>query len=175
MNKNALGLLQVYTGPGKGKTTAAVGLAVRAAGQGLRVAFIQFAKPEESGEVSCLQKLGVVCLRFGADGWVSDDGCNSAHKEAALQAWRAALSYLTGKEEVNILILDELNVTVALGLLDIADVLARIINRPHGLEVVCTGRNAPQELTRAADLITEMKEVKHYYQQGLGARKGIEF
>ncbi len=179
MTKDALGLLQVYTGPGKGKTTAAVGLAVRAVSGGLKVAFIQFAKPSESGEVESLKTLGVTCLRFGAKGWVKDgDGeaeNNSAHKEAAHKGWQAALCYLKGEEQVDLLILDELNVTLSLGLLDTAEVVEVIVNRPHGLEVVCTGRGAPVELAAAADLVTEMLEIKHYFKQGVGARRGIEY
>lgn len=176
MNKDVLGLLQVYTGPGKGKTTAAVGLAVRAAGQGLRVAFIQFAKPEKSGEVKPLEKLeGVTFSRFGAEGWFSPDDELAPHQDAAAQGWREALRYLKGDEQVDLLILDELCMVLSSGLLDTGKVMNAIINRPDGLEVVCTGRGAPVELMRAADLVTEMLEIKHYYKHGVGARKGIEF
>lgn len=176
MNKDALGLLQVYTGSGKGKTTAAVGLAVRAAGRGLRVAFIQFMKPEKSGEVEPLEKLeGVTVSRFGAEGWFSPDDEPAPHQDAAAQGWREALRYLKGEEQVDLLILDEINVVMSLGLLDTGKVIDAIINRPDGLEVVCTGRDAPVELSAAADLVTEMLEIKHYYKRGVGARRGIEY
>ena len=175
MNKDALGLLQVYTGPGKGKTTAAVGLAARAAGQGLEVAFIQFVKPSESGEVESLKKIGVKAAHFGAAGWVKKGEDASEHVKEAQRGWREALRYLKGTEQVDLLILDELNVVLSLGLLDRGEVMEAIINRPHGLEMVCTGRDAPKELIQAADLVTEMNEVKHYYQKGVKERKGIEY
>ena len=175
MDKDALGLLQVYTGPGKGKTTAAVGLAVRAVGRGLRVAFIQFAKPSESGEVESLKKLGVKVAYFGAAGWVKKGEDASEHVKEAQRGWSEALRYLKGSEQVDLLILDELNVVLSLGLLDRGEVIGAILNRPHGLEVVCTGRDAPKELLDTADLVTEMREIKHYYKRGVQARKGIEY
>ena len=175
MANDALGLLQVYTGPGKGKTTAAVGLAVRAVGQGLKVAFIQFAKPDESGEIGSLKKLGVKVSHFGAEGWVSKDADPASHMDAANRGWREALTYLKGSEKVDLLILDELCVVLSLELLDRSEVMTAILNRPHGLEVVCTGRDAPKELLDTADLVTEMGEVRHYFKRGVGARRGIEY
>lgn len=175
MDNSALGLLQVYTGPGKGKTTAAVGLAARAAGQGLKVAFIQFMKPDESGEVDSLRKLGVKVSHFGAKGFLVPDSDPTPHREAALKGWSEALNYLKGSEQVDLLILDELNVVLSLGLLDRGEVMEVIINRPHGLEVVCTGRDAPKELLDTADLVIEMLEIKHYFKRGVKERKGIEF
>lgn len=175
MDNSALGLLQVYTGPGKGKTTAAVGLAARAAGQGLALAFIQFMKPDESGEVDSLRKLGVKVSHFGAKGFLVPDSDLTPHREAALKGWREASIYLKGSEQVDLLILDELCQVLSLGLLDRGEVMEAIINRPHGLEVVCTGRDAPKELIQAADLVTEMLEIKHYYKRGVGARRGIEY
>jgi cob(I)alamin adenosyltransferase len=175
MNKDILGLLQVYTGPGKGKTTAAVGLAVRAVGQGLAVAFIQFAKPSESGEVDSLKKLGVKVAHFGAAGWVKKGKDASEHVKEAQRGWSEALRYLKGSEQVDLLILDELNVVLSLGLLDRSEVIGAILNRPHGLEVVCTGRDAPKELLDTADLVTEMLEIKHYHKRGVKARRGIEY
>lgn len=175
MKKEGLGLLQVYTGQGKGKTTAAVGLAVRAVSAGLRVAFIQFMKPEESGELQTLKNLGVMCSHFGAPGFLKPDGDPAPHRDAAKRGWKEALTYLEGDTYVDVLILDELCVVLSLGLLDTGEVMAKIVNRPHGLELVCTGRDAPKELIEAADLVTEMKEVKHYFKQGIKARKGIEY
>lgn len=167
--------MQVYTGQGKGKTTAAAGLAVRAVSAGLRVAFIQFMKPGKSGEVKSLKKLGVTCAHFGAPGFLKPDGDPAPFRDAAKRGWKEALTYLEGDTYVDVLILDELCVAMSLGLLDVAEVMAKIVNRPHGLEVVCTGRDAPKELIEAADLVTEMKEIKHYFKQGVGARKGIEY
>jgi len=173
----ALGLLQVYTGPGKGKTTAAVGLAVRAAAQGLKVAFIQFAKPGSSAECNSLEELGVDCMQFGAEGWVKDSeaGDNKEHLAEALKGWKHSLIYLKGEEIVDLLILDEINIIISAGIIDTPKVMKALLNRPHGLEVVCTGRGAPPELVMAADLVTEMLEIKHYFQQGAEARRGIEY
>lgn len=168
----------MYTGPGKGKTSAAAGLAARAAARGLIVTFIQFAKPDKSGEVESLEKLGVTCHRFGAEGWINQDGDekeNQKHVAEALHGWRRALIYLQGEEKTDVLILDEINIVLSEGLLDTGKVMSALINRPHGLEVVCTGRDAPAELSMAADLVTEMLEIKHYFHQGVKARKGIEY
>lgn len=175
MKKEGLGLLQVYTGPGKGKTTAAVGLAVRAASAGLTVAFIQFMKPDESSELQTLRNAGVTCSHFGGKGFLVPDGNPEPHIEAAKEGWERAVSYLCGETYTDVLIMDELCVALSLGLLDNAEVMTRIIERPHGLEVVCTGRDAPPELIAAADLVTDMGEVKHYFKQGIKARKGIEY
>ncbi|MBD3284732.1 AAA family ATPase [candidate division WOR-3 bacterium] len=171
----ALGLLQVYTGPGKGKTTAAVGLAARAAAHGLKVTFIQFAKPDSSAEFDSLKKLGVYCMQFGAQGWIKKGGDNTEHAVEAQKGWRLALTYLKGDETTDILILDEINVILSAGLLKTAGVMEVLLNRFHGLEVVCTGREAPPELVMAADLVTEMLDIKHYFQQGVEARLGIEY
>ena len=173
--KDGLGFLEVYTGTGKGKTTAAVGLAARAVGRGLKVAFIQFAKPEESGEVGPLRKLGVKVEYFGAPGWVKPGGESVEHVNEAKRGWQEALKYLDGEEQIDLLVLDEINVVLSLGLLDGQKVMEKIINRPHGLELVCTGRDAPGELVQAADLVTEMKEVKHYFARNVVARRGIEY
>ncbi len=175
MENDSLGLLQVYTGPGKGKTTAAVGLAVRAASAGLKVAFIQFMKPEESGEVQALRNAGVMCSNFGSKEFFYPDCDITPHIEEAKKGWEEAVTYLSGESYVDVLILDEINVALSLGLLDSAEVMTRIVERPHGLEVVCTGRNAPKELIEAADLVTEMGEVKHYFIRGVKARRGIEY
>lgn len=175
MAKEGLGLLQVYTGPGKGKTTAAVGLAVRAASAGLKVAFIQFMKPEESGEVQALKSLGVVCSNFGSRDFFYPDCDVTPHIEAAKEGWKKVVSYLNGESYTDVLILDEINLTLSLGFLDSSEVLRKIQERPPGLEVVCTGRNAPKELIDAADLVTEMGEVKHYFVRGVRARRGIEY
>lgn len=175
MKKEGLGFLQVYTGAGKGKTTAAVGLAVRAVSAGLKVGFVQFMKPEESGELQVLKNIGVTCSHCGAPGFLKPGGESAPHSSEAKRGWHEALTYLEGETYADVLILDELNVALSLGLLDSGEVLEKIVARPHGLEVICTGRDAPKELIQAADLVTEMTEVKHYFKQGVGARKGIEY
>jgi cob(I)alamin adenosyltransferase len=170
----AKGYVQVYTGDGKGKTTAALGLALRASGRGMRTYIGQFMKGQHYGELDALrdhphitieQYGDVRCIRREE---VTPDHVAQAHRGLA----RAREAMLSG--EYDVVVLDEINVTVWFGLLDVAEVLAFLDERPERVEVVLTGRRAPQELIERADLVTEMREVKHYYEQGVLAREGIE-
>jgi len=170
------GLVQVYTGDGKGKTTAAVGLAVRAAGAGMRVAFVQFVKGgPRSGELEVLERIGVRVERpaerptglLGA-GLTDDD------RTAAAEAWKLAGDAI-GSGEYNLIILDEINVAIAYGLVAEADLLAALTARPTDVEVVCTGRGASDALVAYADLVTEMVARKHPFDAGVPARRGIEY
>lgn len=176
MSRLDRGLLQVYTGEGKGKTTAACGLAVRARGRGLDVCFVQFVKGgEPSGELSVLTAAGVEVVRpavvtTGLMGGVITPEDRGAAQEAFEIARRAIA---TGSWDV--VILDELCVALHYGLVDTGDALLALTGRPHNVEVVCTGRNAPKGLVDAADLVTEMRAVKHPYEDGVAARRGIEF
>ena len=113
-------------------------------------------------------------MQFGAEGWIREGEDNSEHISQAQKGWRLALEYLKGEEVADLLILDEINVILSAGLIEQDAAMKALINRPHGLEVVCTGRGAPPELVMAADLVTEMLEIKHYFKQGTEARKGIE-
>jgi cob(I)alamin adenosyltransferase len=166
------GLVQVYTGEGKGKTTAAFGLAMRAVGRGLRVKVIQLLKGRESGEVEAARRLGIEVERFGSPSWVDlahPTPIDAARAQAALGAAKEALS------RVDLLILDEANVALSAGLWRLEEVTALLESRPPGVEVVLTGRGAPVELVAGADLVTEMLAIKHPYNEGLAAREGIEF
>jgi len=169
------GLVQVYTGDGKGKTTAALGLALRAAGQGFSVHIVQFMKGgRTSGEVKALEWLPNISIcRFGRAELVHPQRITAEDQEMA----REALAH--GREAIqsgryDLVILDEINVALAWKLLDLQAVLDMLEAKPQGLELVLTGRGAPQEVIEVADLVTEMREVKHPYHQGLACRRGID-
>lgn len=174
------GLTLVYTGDGKGKTTAALGLAVRAAGRGKKVLVIQFIKsPERTyGEKIMFDKIGIEMHQKGTGfTWLKTP---EEHRSALADAWAFT------KEKVmsgayDVVILDELNNALAIStfpiddVLPLAEVLELIANRPHGMHLVITGRSAQPDVVEAADLVTEMKPVKHYYEEGIPAVLGIEF
>ncbi len=170
------GCVQVYTGNGKGKTTAAVGLAVRAAGAGFRVFFIQFIKGgTPSNELVSLENLGIRTLRTATQPTgLLRGGATEDDQRAALDGFRAAEQALLSKD-FDLVILDELNIALHYGLLSTSEFVALCKRRTPHIEVVATGRNAPEELLAAADLITEMKDVRHPFRAGISAREGIEF
>ena len=168
------GYVHVYTGDGKGKTTAALGLALRAAGSGLRVAVAAFMKNAESGEFALLKQLnaGIQVYEYGS-------GCFVHGKPARPETIRAqrgcqAISKVMNSREFDLLILDEANMAVACRLLPVESLLDLIHCKPAELELVVTGRYAHPKIVAAADLVTEMKEVKHYYREGIQARPGID-
>ncbi len=166
--------VQIYTGDGKGKTTAAVGLAVRAAGQGLCVKFVQFLKGQESGETVPLQKLGVEYLRVSECKKFFRDMTQAEKAQAREDAVRA-LGIIEGwLGKAGLIVLDEAMGAIACGILAEHEVLD-ILARRGGTEIVLTGRDAPKSLLGAAHLVTEMREIKHYYSEGQRARKGIEY
>ena len=165
--------LQIYTGHGKGKTTAALGLALRAAGTGLRVYFGQFLKSRDCGEVAALERFaGEITLeRFGSGQWAhKGDAGEIALAQRGIEQVRAAL--LSGAYDL--VVCDEILGALRLELLTLGQVLELARERPVQTELVFTGRDAPEELVQAADLVTEMREIKHYYATGLPARWGIE-
>lgn len=168
------GLVQLYTGDGKGKTTAALGLALRAAGRGLRTYVGQFMKGQRYGEIDALRDYPTITLeQYGDPHCIRREEVTAEHiaqAEAGLR--RACSAMLSG--DYDIVVLDEVNVAIWFGLLATEQVLAFLDERPERVEVVLTGRRAPQALIDRADLVTEMREVKHYYQQGVDARVGIE-
>lgn len=170
------GLVQVYTGEGKGKTTAALGLALRATGHGLRVEIVQFMKGWPGyGELKGVEWLPTVAIHpFGRSGWVHPEQPQPEDYERAAEALAYALEVIT-KEEADVVVLDEINVALDYGLLDLEAVLALLDRKPPAVELVLTGRNAHPELIRRADLVTEMRKVRHPYDQGLEGRQGIEF
>lgn len=168
------GYVQVYTGNGKGKTTAALGLALRAAGAGHRVFIGQFIKEGRYSEIEALERLSewIDCRQYGRGCWLRGNPRTEDIDLAqnALAKIRERLS----KGGYQVVILDEIVTAQFFGLVDVWDLLQLIEARPPEVELVMTGRYAPLELIEAADLVTEMREVKHYYHQGVLARKGIE-
>jgi cob(I)alamin adenosyltransferase len=173
MGRLSPGLVQVYTGNGKGKTTAALGLAVRAAGRGFSVFIGQFMKGVQYGELA-IEKFTdgrVQICQFGTDSLVhtaDENDCRLARE--GLQTCRKAIQ--SGKYDI--CILDEVNIAIHMGLLDVESVVELVKSRSTDVEMVLTGRYAPQEILDLADLITEMKEIRHPYQKGIPAREGIE-
>ncbi len=171
------GLLIVHTGAGKGKTTAALGLGFRALGQGLRVGIVQFIKGAiptgEAALAARLADLGLVMHTMG-DGFTWNTQDRERDIASARRAWERAVDLLRDPT-VDVVILDELNVVIRHGYLPLEEVLAELRSRREMLHVVITGRNAPDELIDMADLVTEMKLIKHPYRSGIKAQKGIEF
>lgn len=178
MREERTGLIMVHTGTGKGKTTAALGLALRGAGYGFQTLMIQFIKGDRQyGELGGADMLapfldilpmGKGFIRFDRGGPGDED------RKAVREAWELAKRQMTtGKYDM--IILDEINYVIDYGFLPVEDVLDALRSRPKPLHVVLTGRNAHPDLIEAADLVTEMAEVKHPFQKGVKAQKGIEF
>ena len=170
------GQVQVYTGNGKGKTTASLGLALRAVGRGLNVCMIQFIKGGgQYGEHLAAEKLAPLLTihQTGRDGWIRKGNLDPEDIRIARDALELARSVLNSGE-YDLVILDEINGAAWFGLLDSADILQLIESKPADVELVLTGRSADPQVIAAADLVTEMREIKHYYQQGVPARVGIE-
>ncbi len=176
MPKLEKGLVQVYTGNGKGKSSAAFGLALRAIGRGLKVYIIQFIKGGfDYGELYIVDKLPNLTLKaFGRGKFVTQKPAEKVDVEFAEEAFALA-EEVVKSGEYDIVILDEINVALNLKLIQIEKVLVLIKNKPKHVELVLTGRYAPNEIIEAADLVTEMKEVKHPFNRGFQARKGIEY
>lgn len=176
--KKEKGLFMVYTGDGKGKTTATLGLALRAWGQGLKVLFIQFIKGDwQYGELKAAEKLAPNFeIRQLGKGFIvkTDENSLEPHREAAQQALSAARREVAGGG-YDLVILDEVLYALSYGLVELSDVLELIDSKPPGLHLVFTGRNAPPQITGRADLVTEIKEIKHPFHQGYPAQKGIEY
>lgn len=169
------GYVHLYTGEGKGKTTAAFGLALRTLGHGGRVFVVQFMKRGRTGETRALSAFGdrIKIIQTGPAGFMNEGSRDRFARAAARGFAEVKSALLSG--EYDMVIADELAVAVGLGLIPVEDVLELIRNKPSATELVITGRYAPQELQDAADLVTEMREIKHYYKKGVKARKGIEF
>jgi cob(I)alamin adenosyltransferase len=170
------GLLIVFTGNGKGKTTAALGMAMRAAGHGMRVLVLQFIKGKWScGELQSFSRIEEVEIRRLGNGFTWDKEDLEEDGRLARAGWDQALSEMKS-DNYDMIVLDELNVALSLGLLTTEEVVETLKRRTIRSHIVATGRNAPDELIGIADLVTEMKEIKHpYRQRGLRAGEGIEF
>ena len=170
------GLLIVHTGPGKGKSTAAFGLALRALGRGWRVGVVQFIKGAwETGERNAFERFADQMIwRTMGEGFTWETQDRARDEAAARRAWDKARE-LMADPELRLLMLDELNIALRYDYLTIEEVLAGLATRPPGMHVVVTGRNAKPELMAAADLVTEMGLVKHHFAAGVKAQEGIEF
>jgi cob(I)alamin adenosyltransferase len=168
------GYVQVYTGDGKGKTTAALGLALRAAGAGKKVFIAQFVKGMEYCELDSLAHLApfIECKQFGRKKFI--------HGEPEPEDYAAAENGLNEVRSMiqsrifDVIILDEMNVALDMKLIPLEDVLSLIDEKPEDLELILTGRNAHPRIIERAHLVTEMRNIKHYFQKGVQARKGIE-
>ncbi len=170
-----VGLVHVYTGSGKGKTTAALGLALRTCGHGLEAYVIQFMKSGRSGETSAAKKLQNLTVKsYGRDEFVDKNHPLEIDIKLAREALEQARKVVQGGH-YDVVILDELIVALDYGLIDLGDVLDMILGKPPHVELILTGRKAPPEIIEVADLVTEMREVKHPHRRGVPARKGIEF
>ncbi len=178
MGQAARGLLMVFTGEGKGKTSAALGTALRAVGHGRRVLMIQFIKASvRTGEVKAAGLLGENFeIRPMGRGFLRTDRGKPAerHRRAARQAWQTALEEMqSGRYDM--IILDEINYAIHYGLLAIEEVLEGLASRPRRLHVICTGRYAHARLIEMADMVSEIREIKHPFQRGIPAAAGIDY
>lgn len=175
--KTASGLTIIYTGDGKGKTTAALGLALRAAGQGLRVLMIQFMKGQDNiGEVNALTdfRLPIEIKRFGRAGFVQSRACEPLDiyiAEQGMNFFRQAMY----RSEYDMIILDEILVAIDFGLLNEEALREDLLRKPHHMHIVLTGRNATKRVMDMADLVTDMRDLKHPYSAGIKAQAGIEY
>jgi cob(I)alamin adenosyltransferase len=172
--KHNFGLVQIYTGSGKGKTTASLGLAVRAAGHNFKIAIIHFMKIWDYGEVKSLRKLGIDLFRYGTTELIDPKNPSTIDYEEANKALLKT-EELMEKSDYDILILDEINVAIDFNLITLKKVDELLDKKPDNLELVLTGRNCPQELIERADLVSVIDEIKHPFHKGIEARKGIEF
>ena len=173
------GLVLIYTGKGKGKTTAALGIVLRAVGHGLKVLMIQFIKGEwYYGELSSSKRLNpefeMIDAGKGFIGILDDDHDFREHKKSANDALILAREKISSKK-YDIIILDEINYAINLKLVSTEEVIELINMRPKDTSIVLTGNYAPIEIIEVADLVTEMKEIKHPYQYGIKAKKGIDY
>jgi cob(I)alamin adenosyltransferase len=165
----------VYTGPGKGKTTAALGLGLRASGAGYKVHMIQFMKGRRYNEINSIEKLDNFSVsQHGRDEFVSKENPEKIDIDLAQEGFLHAKDVINSKK-YDMIILDEINVAVDFNLISLDNVINLIDKKPEKLELVLTGRDAHPEIIRYADVVTEMLEIKHPYQQGELARKGIDF
>ena len=168
------GYTQVYTGNGKGKTTAALGLAIRAAGAGLKVFIAQFIKMGEYSEIKALKRFEdlIKVEQFGKGRFIKGKPSASDIEAARKGVEKVKAAFTSGQH--NVVIMEEANVAAGLGLLSVDDILKIMDEKPKDVELVITGRGADSRIIEKADLVTEMKEIKHYFQEGVKARIGIE-
>ncbi len=171
------GLVIVYTGPGKGKTTASLGMAIRALGHGMKVLIVQFLKSAEYGEHKVLKKLQGIDLYIGGKGFCRVCGDNlpfSEHKSFAQNSLSYAYSAVISAK-YDMVVLDEINCATSVKLIKVSEVMKLIRNKPENLHLVLTGRGAPKSVVKAADLVSEIIDIKHSYAKGVQAQVGVEF
>ncbi len=168
------GLVIVNTGNGKGKTTAALGLMLRAWGNGLRVVMLQFVKSpgRQTGEHTAVKKIGIEIITVGG-GFVFDAKDSGTHRQLAVQQWQTAKEKI-GSGDYDMVVLDEITYPLQFGWISVDELLDILKMRPAKLHVVITGRNAPQPLMDYADTVVEITDVKHHFRQGVKSQKGIE-
>lgn len=178
-NKEGKGLIIVFTGNGKGKTTSALGIALRACGYDMKVCMIQFIKAGVySGELNTAKRLApnleIIPFGKGFVGKGKNHVSHLEHKDAAKYALTTAKKMILDNM-LDILILDEINIAVHLSLIDVKEVIELIKSKPYHLNLILTGRNAHRAIIDLSDLVTEMKEIKHPYKSGISAKRGIDF
>lgn len=168
------GYVQVYTGNSKGKTTAALGLALRAAGAGLKVFIAQFIKKRRCSEHKALDRFkDLITIKQYGTGFLKGEKPAKSEIEAAQKGFEEVENIISSKT-YDMVVLDEINVAVYYKLLNVEDIVNLLNSRPPNMEIVLTGRYADEKIIEMADLVTEMKEIKHYYKKGVKARRGIE-
>ncbi|MCC5910255.1 MAG: cob(I)yrinic acid a,c-diamide adenosyltransferase [Clostridiaceae bacterium] len=172
------GLIHIYTGDGKGKTTAALGQGTRTAGGGYKVLMVQFLKGDDTGELYSIKKMypNFEVMRFAAMNkfYFQLDQEEKLEVEASVKEGIETIQNLLKNEVYDLIIMDEIMAVLSNNIIDIEAVIQLIKNKPHHIEMILTGRNAPSELVDIADYVTEMKMIKHPFQKGIYARKGIE-
>ncbi len=169
------GLVQIYTGDGKGKTTAALGLALRAAGRGLKVFIAQFAKGMFYGELEALKRFApqITLHQYGRKCFIEDEP-TAEDLRMAREGWKE-IGEVLERGKYDLLVLDEIGIALHYKLISLDEVAELVRSKPDSVELVLTGRKIPETLYEQADLVTEMREIKHYYNAGVRARKGIEY
>ena len=169
------GFIHVYTGNGKGKTTAAIGLGVRATGEGLKVYMIQFMKGRRYSEIDALDHIqNFTVVQFGRDEFVLKENPEQIDIDLARKGFEQA-KIIINKGEHDVVILDEINVAVDYNLIPLNDVLQLLEEKPKKVELILTGRYASPEVVKQADIVSEILEIKHPYQNGIESRKGIDW
>jgi len=169
------GFVHIYTGNGKGKTTAAIGLGIRATGEGLKVYMIQFMKGRRYSEIDALENIkDFTVIQFGRDEFVSKENPEQIDIDLARKGFEHAKEIIKNGEH-DLIILDEINVAVDFKLIPLKDVLKLMDEKPEKVELVLTGRYAHPDMVKQADLVSEILEIKHPYQNGIQSRKGIDW
>lgn len=174
------GVVIVNTGDGKGKSSAAFGTAFRAVGYGYKVGIIQFIKGAwKTGEQEAFKKFPEIEHIISGEGFTWDTQDKEKDIQAAMRGWNKALEMIeqtrSGEKDYHLIVLDELNIAMSIGYIPVEEVVKAVQNKPEKLNIIITGRNAPQEIIDAADTVSEMRPLKHAFEGGIQAQKGIEF